>query len=357
MAYRFTQAALPGLGNAVEQLAQFDGHLAPVASNGPVSFSLEDNQDCVAAEIRFSPGGEFLANCFNRHGGHVVVWDLASRKKICHLHFPSQVYTIAFIGQKGDILVAGCEDGTLNFCEYNKALAVQTVSNPDRRMLGVHGLRVAKDFSFFVCLDRSLTVWEPTTRTGKLIDLGFRTSAKDPTPLDLSNLPDIMRIAVLLSESHFQIVNLKSGKTEVKVKAATQGVLKSIAFSPQGTLLATVEGYGTGAWLRLWRSDNGSELTRVCAFEGLGRVVKFSPDGTHVVACGTDEVGAPGHLRVWDLKTGKNVAAFRCTKSDPACFDISADGKWLATGGWERRIKLYELDRVLKGENGRLRNP
>jgi WD40 repeat protein len=87
------------------------------------------------------------------------------------------------------------------------------------------------------------------------------------------------------------------------VNATGEGGVNSVAFSPDGKVLAS------GGWddtVRLWDVQTGKELHKLAAHKALvGRVV-FSPDGKIVASRG----GLDGTVRLWDPVTGTQVQKF-----------------------------------------------
>src|SRR5262249_52466878 len=65
-------------------------------------------------------------------------------------------------------------------------------------------------------------------------------------------------------------------------------------FSPDGTILATVE----HAAVRLWNFGTGADL-RLCKAEGWVEALAFSADGKHLIG-----VDAKRTIRTWDVATG-----------------------------------------------------
>jgi WD40 repeat protein len=68
---------------------------------------------------------------------------------------------------------------------------------------------------------------------------------------------------------------------------------RSVAFSPDGRLLATAAADGTAG---LWSLTDGRELRRLDGRADTLRNVAFSPDGTMLAATGND-----GDIRLWDV--------------------------------------------------------
>ena len=64
----------------------------------------------------------------------------------------------------------------------------------------------------------------------------------------------------------------------------------------------------------------------------------FTPDGKTLISGSFDT-----HVRLWDVKTGKNVATLRDHKDEVLCVAVSPDGKTLATGSSDKTIMLWDL--------------
>ncbi|MGA7325352.1 MAG: hypothetical protein WBX25_12905 [Rhodomicrobium sp.] len=76
----------------------------------------------------------------------------------------------------------------------------------------------------------------------------------------------------------------------------------------------------------------------------------FTPDGTQMVSASDDKV-----IRVWDLASGKTVRTIRGesgggNEGKIFAMALSADGKWLAVGGWMKtagqqghHIRLFDF--------------
>ena len=119
--------------------------------------------------------------------------------------------------------------------------------------------------------------------------------------------------------------------------------VRSIAFSPDGQMLATgsdegtVEDYHHGkVWV--WSTATGEKLlNHSLEHNGWVRSIAFSPDG-RTLATGCED----GNATIWDISSGKEQ---RILPQDGSVKSVafSPDGKWLATGGEYNAIHVWNL--------------
>ena len=156
------------------------------------------------------------------------------------------------------------------------------------------------------------------------------------------------QVAAGLADGSLVMLDI-SGKTprDLSQSAHVAGVA-SIAFSPDGSRLASVGGDGI---LRVWSVGEKGELTQLVRFDGQVKAgspetfapltgVAFSPDGRYVAAVGADPV-----VRIWDVETKSEVRGLRGHSDWVTSVAFSPDGRSVASVAVDKdkTLRLFEL--------------
>jgi WD40 repeat protein/basic membrane lipoprotein Med (substrate-binding protein (PBP1-ABC) superfamily) len=108
--------------------------------------------------------------------------------------------------------------------------------------------------------------------------------------------------------------------------------VNGVAFSPDGSRLAAAGDDGTAT---IWNAATGENLLSLSTGSGVLSAV-FSPDGKRIAtAC------ASGN-KVWDASTGKELLNLRGHTNGVYVLAFSPDGTQLATGSLDRRVKIWD---------------
>ncbi len=156
----------------------------------------------------------------------------------------------------------------------------------------------------------------------------------------LSYSPDGRMLAVAGREEKAWLFDLKT-TDRVNLEGHTD-LVRTVAFSPDGSGVATGSGDGT---VRLWSAPAGT-AGRVLTATGMGAVnaVVFSPDGKQIAAAGDDKV-----IRIWN-SGGKLLRKLEGSPEPLLALAFSPHGSVLASSGMDQTVRIWRLS------NGKLRS-
>jgi WD40 repeat protein len=160
------------------------------------------------------------------------------------------------------------------------------------------------------------------------------------------------------------------------------GFVRSVAFSPDGKVLAagsyqavtlwdfekrevqqTLKGHrayvgaiafsSDGKWLgtgsedetaRIWKMPEGTEVTKFERHRLPVNAIAFSPTEPLVATAAGDDTRTtqPGEVLLWEIETGKLKLTFPEHEKSARCVAFSPDGKRLASGGLDERIRICD---------------
>ncbi len=124
-----------------------------------------------------------------------------------------------------------------------------------------------------------------------------------------------------------------SGRKVRTISQPTSGMVKSIAFSPDGGLLACGGSRSRGddvpaGEVMIWETDSGKESATLEAPPGDVQRVAFSPDGRSLAAASDQLVR--GAMVVWDVATGRERYSADALPAGALDLAYSPDGRLLA---------------------------
>lgn len=198
---------------------------------------------------------------------------------------------------------------------------------------GPLALAFTPDGSKLLCnhqVEWRLQIWDVANR--KLLrtinDIGNTTSYKRPSEMALA--PDGKTVAFGTVWHVVRFWNVNTGKELFTEHQGHFSQINSLAFAPNGKVLASAGGNGP---ILLWNPSNwrsGGTLP------GRSMALSFS-SRSNWLASGSTGVGADADVRVWDMRAKKDVLAFRVPNAEDIYeLAFSPDGRKIYTLEWNQ---------------------
>jgi WD40 repeat protein/transcriptional regulator with XRE-family HTH domain len=282
--------------------------------------------------VAFSPDGRSVAA--GTSSANVLVWSLATRALSATLPHPLPVTSVAWDGP--DRIAAGGADGTI--CLWSLPPPVLATDGPPTSVAyspDGHALAVgASSVQLWNARSHALLARHALPSKAFTNATVFRP-AKAGDPL----------IATAISDG---TVALLDGRTLAPVTPAftvtEDGAAESVAFSPDGRLLATGADDGT---VRLFDVTNPVRPRQLTVAREPGSsdsiyTVVFAPDGTTIAAASTGNA-----VQLWRVTSRHGLSSagpdLGGMSSYPIGLAFTADGQTLAIGNADRHVYLWDV--------------
>jgi WD40 repeat protein/V8-like Glu-specific endopeptidase len=265
--------------------------------------------DGLPGYLAFSPDGRLVAG--PAAGGTTEIRDLVTGA-VRHAGLPGRVpWTMAF-SPDGTLLAIGyLKDSRVDVWDLASETVCATV---DTQREGALALAFSPDGAVLATTaadDLVIQLWELTTASAATQITSARATLQghggEVTAVAFS--PDGIRLASASADGTARIwsatATTASGTasgtgTGQAVLRGHGGTLNAVAFSPDGTRLATTANDGTARiWSVATATANAAGLAVLRGHGGALNAVAFSPDGTRLATSASD-----GTAQVWDLATG-----------------------------------------------------
>lgn len=195
--------------------------------------------------------------------------------------------------------------------------------SPDRKMMATLGISPSKQAVVRIC----------DSRNGrKKAELGEGKSRYASAAF----FPDKSQIAVGTKKGTVQIWDLKRRRKLHEYRAHHEQI-QALAISPDGKWLITSA--RSDHLVRVWSTIDFEEYRTLQGHGRGAQALAFSPEETvNVLAVASD-----GVVKIWDLNLEEPLGTLRADASRVTALAFSPDGLKLATAGWKRTVKVWDL--------------
>ncbi len=126
---------------------------------------------------------------------------------------------------------------------------------------------------------------------------------------------------------------------QVRLLLGHTDIANSVSFSPDGKLLLTSSDDAT---MRLWSVQTGAELRRLEGHTSFISTSLYGPDGRFVISGSEDRT-----IRLWDAFTGEEINRYTGHAATIWDLALSADGRTLVSSSSDGEIRRWRIDQDL----------
>jgi WD40 repeat protein len=298
--------------------------------------------------VAFSPNGQLLAT--GDKSDRVKLWQASdgSLKAVLTGHSGS-IESVA-LSANGQYLATGASghDDRVKLWRISDRALVRTIPgylgfersvalSPDGTLLAVSSFNLTN-------FARSVRVWK--TADGSLRhDLRVQDRVSGPGALAFSF--DGTRLASANPGSTLDVWDVASGTLAfTATNAVVRGDFYSVAWSPDGNLLATASGtqpFTIDHSVALWEASGGKLLRLLIQNERPVPALAFSPDSTTLASGGTEFVAGVPVLQLWKVTDGTLIRVLRGQVSNTVGVAFSPDGQVLASANTDNTLRFWRV--------------
>lgn len=289
-------------------------------------------------DVSFSPNGSLIVTASGRHKARI--WDAgrAGARPISTLEGKGGMTTAVAFSPDGSLIATGSEDHTASTWE--------TATGTHRVTLKGHGAAVrdvafSPDGSLIATAsgDNTARIWDAVTGSHRsTIDghsIAVNAVAFSPDGSLLATASDDSSARIWSLAGHHPISSLFrwTPRLRTTIRHNLQ-VVTSIAFSPDGELIATAS-EDNEAWI--WETTSGTQVRRLSGHAGSVTAITFSPKGSRVATASADWTA-----RVWDVETKAAPTILSGHTGAVTAVAFSPNGSLIATASTDTTTRIWQ---------------
>lgn len=258
------------------------------------------------------------------HNGTTVVFDVEKLKEISRYRL-SDVFSAYAIAAHPfeDIILVG-ESNTIHYIDRISGRRLKSFYALGQRIFNMTYDQKGK-YLVTATKDLKLKIWD--LEQNKIIRsfYGFFPVAFSPNGKEFVSMHNALEMALW-----------DASTGEKKVVLPTEGeLIQNISFNKDGSLLA---GAGFLGIVRVWDMKTQKQIHAFNGHNGGIYGTTFHPENQLLASCGLDNT-----IRIWDLKTGKQIKQLEDQTIVISDVKFSPNGLYLASSAWDKTIKIYRV--------------
>jgi WD40 repeat protein len=217
--------------------------------------------------------------------------------------------------------------------EYIKQAQIKQIIKPLLdKLLSIYKKREKIEIKFHKIIEniRTNSLLVSGYAAGNIINLLCQLQVE----LSAYNFSNLTILSGCLQNTNLQNVNFTDADLSQSVFAKQLTSILSIAFSPDGKLLATGDVNGE---IHLWRVTDGQPILNCKGHAGWIHAIAFSPDGKMLCSASSDHT-----VKLWDIWDGSCLKTLTGHHQRVRSISFSPNGQLIASGGSDATIRLWD---------------
>jgi WD40 repeat protein len=282
--------------------------------------------------IAFQPHGDLLASA--SADGSVRLWTVPTGTLVFSLTNPAQDYSPLAFSPDGRLLAVADADAEVNVWDVGARKVALSIRHPGGAVSAIaysaDGKRLATSYT-----DTLIVIWDAVTgRSQRVITDTFPVNALAFSPdgtLLLSGDGD----PTAGNHGAGILWAVETGQQVRRFEGQDRPVF-AVAFSADGTRLATASSGGGDRIAWVWDAASGRLIQQFLGHEGRITSVAFNAAGTRLLTAAFDN-----SARIWDIRNGQPVTRLPGHMNRLTSALYSPDGTYIATASYDHNIRLF----------------
>jgi WD40 repeat protein len=294
--------------------------------------SLQGHTDDVCF-VAFMPDSTTLMS--GSEDGSIRLWDAAAgresriwQKKSVFDASASSSHILSLSGDAKVLVRAGPAQGSVELWDFAKVARIRATKAHARPINGV--VLSANGRTLITFTRDELKIWQaaPGLRQTMVVKIPSYSIS------DAAVTADGKLVAIATSDKAIGLYDAVAGKVVRRIDSGPEYVL-AVAFSPDGTLLASAGEGSPRENLRIWNVSGGTSVGAIGPPDA-AHSVTFSRDGRLLAAAGLS-------VTVFDVVTRTTAFAFVGHSGRVRSLSFSPDGHFLASGSEDNTVGVWDL--------------
>jgi hypothetical protein len=265
----------------------------------------------------------------------IRLWEIDTGREIAILTgHQKSVETIVFHPHHSGLLYSGDRGGIIKLW---RVVDGEELNSIDTQQNKVNALAISPDGKLLISggSDKTIKIWDLSLNdeqstihhhvTLKYHQLSVNSLAFNPVEGDV-------KFASVSSDRRVLLWGLES-KTPLSILTAHTQAVKTLAFSPDGKLLATA---GDDGFIQIWDIDNRQLIQTLSAHPWTISALSFLADGNTLISASWD-----GTIKFWQISTRQEIECISTHSAEILAMQICQKGQYIIIGSRDRTAKIF----------------